>query len=495
MPRLDHDPIPFPAADEPPIPWLAPAKNAVDDNANLDQRFENWIACQLEDHGPASPQNAWITWLGPRAAANRSPEPRPRRESASAAGWPRFRMRRHRGVTILKLVDRDLIKHADIRELRDDLLSLIQSGYVRIVLDFSTVEHLTSGILGVVVEAHRRCEALGGRLKLCGLEPRLAEVFTIARVARELRLEPDPSTAVDGPWPAEPTPRPLPVELLSALTDASRDVEPDGPPPEVPFMSDACLIVETGRARGRSIPIQGSRFVIGRDRVCHLRPSSPSVSRFHASIERNAERLWLRDLGSTNGTFLNGRPVEGEDVPLHDGDQIEIGPMRFTLALGVMTDPSSTPALLIDGLQTDEGPSSIDHPTVREIAAISSEAEPRGLRQEMIEDVVVLTPLLPALDDEATLGPLRLALQALLEQGPGQRIVLNLEHVGQLSSPAIALIVAFHLKLDKSGSSLRVGNPTPRVLAVLEQVKLPQLIACHPTLEDAILEPWPRRAG
>ncbi|MGC1375047.1 MAG: winged helix-turn-helix domain-containing protein [Anaerolineales bacterium] len=52
-------------------------------------------------------------------------------------------------------------------------------------------------------------------------------------------------------------------------------------------------------------------------------------SREHALIRREGRRSLLEDLGSTNGTFLNGERVQGS-VPLRDGDQLLIGGLKFT---------------------------------------------------------------------------------------------------------------------------------------------------------------------
>jgi pSer/pThr/pTyr-binding forkhead associated (FHA) protein len=56
---------------------------------------------------------------------------------------------------------------------------------------------------------------------------------------------------------------------------------------------------------------------------------SPQVSRHHARIERTAQGYLIRDLGSTNHTFVNGRAVSGQ--LLRNGDEIRIGPYRFVL--------------------------------------------------------------------------------------------------------------------------------------------------------------------
>ncbi|MFB7744361.1 FHA domain-containing protein [Streptomyces sp. NPDC056132] len=70
---------------------------------------------------------------------------------------------------------------------------------------------------------------------------------------------------------------------------------------------------------------------IGRDPVNGLRLSHETVSRVHAELLFQAGTWQLRDLGSTNGTCVNGRRVTGV-VAVTDGDQVSFGRMVFRLA-------------------------------------------------------------------------------------------------------------------------------------------------------------------
>jgi predicted component of type VI protein secretion system len=69
---------------------------------------------------------------------------------------------------------------------------------------------------------------------------------------------------------------------------------------------------------------------VGRHPVCGCLVTEPSVSRRHAELRRDGERWLLRDLGSRNGTRLNGVPVTGE-VEVRPGDQISLGAVRYRL--------------------------------------------------------------------------------------------------------------------------------------------------------------------
>ncbi|WP_434598652.1 FHA domain-containing protein [Streptomyces sp. A5-4] len=72
---------------------------------------------------------------------------------------------------------------------------------------------------------------------------------------------------------------------------------------------------------------------IGRDPANGLRLSHDTVSRVHAELSLRGGSWILRDLGSTNGTSVNGRRVTGA-VLVHDGDQVSFGRMSFRLSSG-----------------------------------------------------------------------------------------------------------------------------------------------------------------
>jgi pSer/pThr/pTyr-binding forkhead associated (FHA) protein len=72
-----------------------------------------------------------------------------------------------------------------------------------------------------------------------------------------------------------------------------------------------------------------SPVAIGRHPSCEFSIRKGDVSRRHAEVRYEDGRHWLRDLGSTNGTFVNGELVDGEQ-PLSPGDRIEIGSSTIT---------------------------------------------------------------------------------------------------------------------------------------------------------------------
>jgi len=96
------------------------------------------------------------------------------------------------------------------------------------------------------------------------------------------------------------------------------------------------------------IPLTHELIILGRAAECDVVLADQRVSRRHAEVRRQEEGFILRDLGSTNGTWLNGRRLNAPAL-LHDGDVIEIGSARFTFR-----DPDATletshfPRLVVD---------------------------------------------------------------------------------------------------------------------------------------------------
>jgi hypothetical protein len=74
-----------------------------------------------------------------------------------------------------------------------------------------------------------------------------------------------------------------------------------------------------------------ARFTIGREADCDLTLGDETVSRWHASLEHGAGGWLLADLGSMNGTRLNGWRVTGP-VPVQPGDMVSFGAATYVLA-------------------------------------------------------------------------------------------------------------------------------------------------------------------
>lgn len=105
------------------------------------------------------------------------------------------------------------------------------------------------------------------------------------------------------------------------------------------------LVVVQGKPEGKSIPLTIPRFRIGRGETCHLRPSSEMVSREHAEFQLTGDAVTVRDLGSRNGTLVNGKAVT-DVYTLKHGDLVEVGPLTFAVQIegAPAPKPAPTPA-------------------------------------------------------------------------------------------------------------------------------------------------------
>jgi hypothetical protein len=95
-------------------------------------------------------------------------------------------------------------------------------------------------------------------------------------------------------------------------------------------MLNAVLKILGGKQDGKLIPLVKKKFLIGREQDCHLRPSSDSVSRHHCVITIDEFGVRVRDLGSSNGTFLNNTRLVGTQ-PANPGDKLTVGTLEFEL--------------------------------------------------------------------------------------------------------------------------------------------------------------------
>ena len=89
------------------------------------------------------------------------------------------------------------------------------------------------------------------------------------------------------------------------------------------------LVVADGEDAGARTPVTGSRVTIGRLASCSLTLTDSTVSREHAALVRRGDRWWVVDLGSTNGTRVNG--VRAAEQPVAPGDRIELGDVALDL--------------------------------------------------------------------------------------------------------------------------------------------------------------------
>src|SRR5690606_22254096 len=90
----------------------------------------------------------------------------------------------------------------------------------------------------------------------------------------------------------------------------------------IPAASNA-LVVRSGPAAGARVDVRGQRITLGRSTACDLVIDDTTVSREHAAFVRRGDTWWIVDLGSTNGTTVNG--VRAAEHPVAVGDRVQLG--------------------------------------------------------------------------------------------------------------------------------------------------------------------------
>lgn len=96
---------------------------------------------------------------------------------------------------------------------------------------------------------------------------------------------------------------------------------------------EACLVEIYGPALGRKFTLDAAETTIGRGENCGIVLELDNVSRKHCSFLLKSEGAFLRDDGSTNGTYLNNVEVRGV-TPLRSGDLIKVGGAIFKFLFG-----------------------------------------------------------------------------------------------------------------------------------------------------------------
>ena len=94
------------------------------------------------------------------------------------------------------------------------------------------------------------------------------------------------------------------------------------------------IVTATGTNQGRAIPITGAKFLIGRDADCNLRPASQAISKKHCQVTVREGKVFVQDMGSTNGTIVRGEAITGE-TEVQSGDSLKVGPLEFKVEISM----------------------------------------------------------------------------------------------------------------------------------------------------------------
>jgi predicted component of type VI protein secretion system len=108
-------------------------------------------------------------------------------------------------------------------------------------------------------------------------------------------------------------------------------------------MAQFQLVMRSGPTPGVTFPLEGDQLTIGRDSTNGVAINDAEVSRRHARLSFQGGKYVLEDLGSTNGTFVNGQRLGGP-VVLKPGDVVSFGEQIVLMYDSVSLDPGATMA-------------------------------------------------------------------------------------------------------------------------------------------------------
>ena len=172
--------------------------------------------------------------------------------------------------------------------------------------------------------------------------------------------------------------------------------------------SEAKLTVRQDPSSEQEYPLGEGAVVLGREAFNDIVVYDPEVSRRHTQISFQEGRYIIEDLGSTNGTFVNGRRVN-TPMPLHNGDVIEIGEAAriiFSSTADPFGETVARPDTVQDMDKTIADPSAIPD-WQPELAAAELPVEPAPAEFEPLATAQVSPPVggVPVGDDQEALPP------------------------------------------------------------------------------------------
>ena len=109
----------------------------------------------------------------------------------------RFQLSQVGDVTVVRFVDRKILDEANIQELGQELFQLIEEEDRKaLLLNFSSVEFLSSAALGKLITLDKKVKAHSGRLKLSNIRPEIYEVFAITKLNKLFDIKDDEADAL-----------------------------------------------------------------------------------------------------------------------------------------------------------------------------------------------------------------------------------------------------------------------------------------------------------
>lgn len=142
-------------------------------------------------------------------------------------------------------------------------------------------------------------------------------------------------------------------------------------------MAQFQFVMRSGPTPGVTFPLEGDQLIIGRDSSNGVAINDAEISRKHSRLSFQGGKYVLEDLGSTNGTFVNGQRLAGP-VVLKPGDVVSLGEQIVLMYDAINMDPGATVAMSRKSVQAAPPPM----PSAAPVYASSPAASPAAPAQK-----------------------------------------------------------------------------------------------------------------
>jgi len=103
------------------------------------------------------------------------------------------------GAAVVRFVDRKILDETNIQEIGQELFDLVdEEGARNLVLNFESVEYLSSAALGKLITLNKKVKQADGQLKLCAIKPPIFEVFVITKLNKLFDIYDTQAAALEG---------------------------------------------------------------------------------------------------------------------------------------------------------------------------------------------------------------------------------------------------------------------------------------------------------
>jgi len=106
-----------------------------------------------------------------------------------AESTPPISVSHFKDIRVVEFTNNRILDEANIKEIGDGLSGLIEEGAnPKLLLDFATVDHLSSAALGMLINVNKKVKERNGQLRLTNIKPQIFEVFVITKLNKLFRI-------------------------------------------------------------------------------------------------------------------------------------------------------------------------------------------------------------------------------------------------------------------------------------------------------------------